>query len=284
MSTFDVSQQQPAQPQSSPSPSGSLFRNIIGLSIPLGRLFGIPVRMHVLFPAMCVCLAIYGAGWKNWSWVLFYIVLFGPLLAICVLIHELGHCWAARNVTAGHVDHILLWPLGGLAYVGHGGGPKDDIKVALAGPATHIPQLLFWLIILIILRHHNLSITIYLPLKEHFFSNLASASVRMNIILFVVNLLIPVFPLDGGRIFADALLLAGVPSNRSATIVMVVAFVMGVLFVIYGVYRSVSCVLIGLYVIFENARLMPLVMKGRADLHPLFAQQSGNANPAASAI
>lgn len=38
------------------------------------------------------------------------------------------------------VHGILLWPLGGLAFMGHSVSPRDDIVVAIAGPATHIPQ------------------------------------------------------------------------------------------------------------------------------------------------
>ena len=37
---------------------------------------------------------------------------------------------------------ILLWPLGGLAFVGHAGSPARDLYVAVCGPLTHIPQVL----------------------------------------------------------------------------------------------------------------------------------------------
>lgn len=41
------------------------------------------------------------------------------------------------------VDCILLWPLGGLALIGKSdrGTPLADLKVAVAGPLTHVPQL-----------------------------------------------------------------------------------------------------------------------------------------------
>lgn len=48
---------------------------------------------------------------------------YGPILLGTVLIHELGHALAARKV-GGHAHGILLWPLGGLVYVGHDCGPK----------------------------------------------------------------------------------------------------------------------------------------------------------------
>ncbi len=40
----------------------------------------------------------------------------------------------------GAVHGILLWPLGGLAFVGHAGSPARDLYVAVCGPLTHIPQ------------------------------------------------------------------------------------------------------------------------------------------------
>ena len=54
-----------------------------------------------------------------------------------------GHCFATRKV-GGEVHGILLWPLGGLAYIGHSGDAKDDLIVSIAGPLTHIPQALLW--------------------------------------------------------------------------------------------------------------------------------------------
>ena len=43
------------------------------------------------------------------------------------------------------VHSILLWPLGGFAFVGHSSTPAKDMLVAAAGPATHIPMFFIWL-------------------------------------------------------------------------------------------------------------------------------------------
>lgn len=53
----------------------------------------------------------------------YWFLILGPILLFTVLTHELGHCMAARQV-GGHAESILLWPLGGLAYIGHNQGPK----------------------------------------------------------------------------------------------------------------------------------------------------------------
>lgn len=54
---------------------------------------------------------------------LLWFLLLGPVLLLTVLIHELGHCLAARSV-GSEVQGILLWPLGGLAFIGKTPGPK----------------------------------------------------------------------------------------------------------------------------------------------------------------
>ena len=51
------------------------------------------------------------------------------------------------------VHGILLWPLGGLAFVGHSGTPARDIFVAVSGPLTHIPMFLVWFSALAIASH-----------------------------------------------------------------------------------------------------------------------------------
>jgi Zn-dependent protease len=53
-------------------------------------------------------------------------LMYGPILLLTVAIHELGHSLAARHV-GGQAEGILLWPLGGLAYVAHTCGPKGAL-------------------------------------------------------------------------------------------------------------------------------------------------------------
>lgn len=45
----------------------------------------------------------------------------------------------------GQADQIIIWPLGGLAFLSHDSGPKGDLWVTFAGPLTHIPQAAIWL-------------------------------------------------------------------------------------------------------------------------------------------
>src|SRR5262249_24582997 len=68
------------------------------------------------------------------------------LLFFSVLLHELGHCLAARMVD-GEANEVLLWPLGGLAFVEvphtwranfitAAGGPIVNLVLALAAAGT----------------------------------------------------------------------------------------------------------------------------------------------------
>src|SRR5947208_3107471 len=97
------------------------MRDPFSWSIPTVRLFGIHVRVHLLFPFVALGL-ILRAGFRKvnghdpveGAWIdaaLVMLLLFGS-----VLLHEFGHCFGARWV-GGDASEVLLWPLGGLASV-----------------------------------------------------------------------------------------------------------------------------------------------------------------------
>src|SRR5205807_4989903 len=59
------------------------------------------------------------------------------LLFLSVLLHEFGHCFGARFVD-GDAHEILLWPLGGLAYVEVPHTPRANFITTLAGPLVNL--------------------------------------------------------------------------------------------------------------------------------------------------
>ena len=165
----------------------------------------------------------------------------GPVLFGTVLVHELGHCFATWHV-GGEVHEILLWPLGGLAYVGHDGDAGAEVKVALAGPLTHLPQTLIWLILLAIGDAGDVS----LRTTGDFFADLCRDAIVLNLLLFLFNLCVPAYPLDGGRILSAGLLLAGVPVHAAANITVIASGVFGLLIVVLGfVYLNFLAVFVG---------------------------------------
>lgn len=116
-----------------------------------------------------------------------YVALFG-----LVLLHEFGHALACRSV-GGEADQIVLWPLGGVAYVSPPPRPGATLWSIAAGPLVNV--------------------VLAVPLMAGFIAGEMlewwprGSEVRMlvmslsviNIALLVFNLL-PVYPLDGGKI------------------------------------------------------------------------------------
>ena len=68
---------------------------------------------------------------------------------------------------------------------------KDMLWVALAGPAANLAMALAWTLLLRVYASSGM--------HEYFWFNMAVAGVNVNLVLMAMNLL-PVLPLDGGRI------------------------------------------------------------------------------------
>jgi stage IV sporulation protein FB len=109
-------------------------------SIPFFRLFGVQVRVHILFFLVTLGM-FFREAFREGSYVapldvfLFTVVmLFG-----IVLIHEFGHVFGGRSV-GGDCDEVLLWPLGGLAYVSVPNDWRSNFITSAAGPLTNLLQ------------------------------------------------------------------------------------------------------------------------------------------------
>ena len=59
------------------------------------------------------------------------------MLFISVLLHEWGHCFGARLVD-GDAHEILIWPLGGLAYVEVPHTARANFITTLMGPLVNL--------------------------------------------------------------------------------------------------------------------------------------------------
>ncbi len=107
-------------------------------SFPIGRLFGIGIRVHFLFPLVAAGLILRVALHKEaapGAWVDVAMVL--GLLFFTVFWHEMGHCYAGWRV-GGDAHEVLLWPLGGLAAVDVPHSPSANFIVAFGGPAVNL--------------------------------------------------------------------------------------------------------------------------------------------------
>jgi Zn-dependent protease len=114
------------------------MRDPLTWSFPLGRPFGIAVRVHLFFPLVAIGLVLRVAFQKDvlpFLWVEACILM--GLLFVSVLLHEFGHCFGARAVD-GDANEVLLWPLGGLANTEVPHTPRANFITTAAGPAVNV--------------------------------------------------------------------------------------------------------------------------------------------------
>ena len=164
--------------------------------IPLGRWFDINVRLHITFLFYAYYLVARSGDW-------FYGLAVVLGLYFCILLHEFGHALAARWCD-GEANDILLWPLGGLAFVRPAWSPTAHLITTVAGPFV---TLVLWLVfrgvaILMAVAVHSWGVG--WSGAYAFVFTLVVQLERLNLWLLLFNL-IPAFPMDGGRILRDTI-------------------------------------------------------------------------------
>ncbi len=152
------------------------------LSWKLGRVAGIDLFLHP--SALIVLFLVAGStGGNVLDAVPFVLALFGS-----IVLHELGHALMARRYGIGTQD-ITLYLIGGVARLNRmprSAGP--EMLIALAGPAVNVAIAAALAVVMIVCRR--------LGLPEQFWFEVLA----LNVGLVLFNLL-PVFPMDGGRVF-----------------------------------------------------------------------------------
>jgi len=163
------------------------------------RLAGIDVYVHATFFILIAWIGL--SYWKVEGSLAAVIAGVGFILALfgCVVLHEFGHALMARRYGI-RTRHITLLPIGGVAVLERmPDDPKQEIRVALAGPAVNLAIALgLWLWLAArgaLVAVDQISLT-----DGPFLERL----MVLNIVLAVFNLL-PAFPMDGGRVFRAAL-------------------------------------------------------------------------------
>ncbi len=163
-------------------------------SIHLFRVKGIDVDLH--WSWFLVALFEIQARKGSYSSVMWNVFEYLALFLI-VLLHEFGHALACRSV-GGTADHIMLWPLGGVAYVNPPQRPGATLWSIAAGPLVNValafPLALAWKAV------DELDWRASNPDAYQ----LMYAILFTNIVLLVFNIL-PIYPLDGGQILRSLL-------------------------------------------------------------------------------
>lgn len=191
------------------------------------RLLGIRLRIHILFWLVIGLSAVTGHFVETLT------------LFVIVVIHELGHVAAAREV-GWKVTEIELLPFGGVATIENeaAADPLDEIVVALAGPFLNITMifvsLLFWWS------------GVWTEEWTRFF-------VTSNVIIAGFNLL-PIWPLDGGRIL-QALLCFRLPYRTAALVSLGASSLLSALMLgVSGLSQQVNVLIIAAYLLVVNAQ------------------------------
>lgn len=181
-------------------------------AIHLFQVMGIDVFLHwTWFVVAAIEIGYMRNRYSSITWsILEYLSLF-----VIVLLHEFGHALACRQV-GGTADQIMLWPLGGVAYVNPPLRPGATLWSIAAGPLVNVLLLPFLTLAFIGARvagwahtHHDA----YLWLAAILFIDVA---------LLVFNLL-PVYPLDGGQILRS-LLWFFLGRGRSLAVATIIGF------------------------------------------------------------
>jgi Zn-dependent protease/predicted transcriptional regulator len=201
----------------------------------IGRLFGIPLRVHVswfivfglvswslavgYFPALLPGLPT-PSYWTN-------AVIAAAMLFGSVILHELGHSLVARR-RGVEIAGITLFAFGGVSQMTEEPrDPKTEFQVAIIGPVISV-VLASLFGVLAVVAHRALVVAPVVVLLSYL--------ARINLVLAVFNLL-PAFPLDGGRVLRAVLWRAQGSLHRATGTALAVGRVVAFAIIAFGVFQ-----------------------------------------------
>ncbi len=210
-------------------------------SFRLGTFRSIEVRVHATFFILVGFVAL--SHWRLGheparvvEAVAFILAIFG-----CVVLHELGHALTARKYGIVTRD-ITLLPIGGVARLERmPEDPRQELWVALAGPAVNLA------IALLLFAALSLSSGL-MPLEQLSVAGgpFLERLMVVNVFLAFFNLL-PAFPMDGGRVLR-ALLARRLEYTRATQVAAVIGQGMALLLAFVGVVYNPILLFIALFV------------------------------------
>lgn len=212
----------------------------------LTRIAGIDVYVHLTFFLILLWIGL--NVWQQTANLTAVVQGIGFVLILfaCVVMHEFGHALTARRFGI-KTRRITLLPIGGVASMEKmPDDPKQEILVALAGPAVNmVIASVLWLYLSLSQtplpnpeEQHN----ILFGNGGHMLYNIMS----LNIILGVFNLL-PAFPMDGGRVLRAALALT-MPHHKATEKAAAVGQILAVLMFGLGLLYNPFLMLISAFI------------------------------------
>lgn len=209
-------------------------------SFQIGKLFGIPIKVHVTFLLLLLFIGVVGSRQAGGSAAAFGMISI-VLIFFCVILHEIGH-----SLTAVHygvdVKDIVLMPIGGVSRMEEiPEDPRKEITISLVGPLVSFGlALIFFLAVQVTgqsLAFREFSI---------FGGNFLATLFWINLILGLFNL-VPAFPMDGGRVLRG-LLATGMDGLRATKIAVSVGQAFAILLFFFGIFFNWWMALIAIFI------------------------------------
>lgn len=208
----------------------------MGSSLRLFSVRGIDIKVHITFPLILVWAAIqFGAIAEEGMQGAVFGVIVTLLLFVIVVLHELGHAFTALEFDVP-IKQIILLPIGGVAQMARmPDEPREELLVALAGPAVNF-------VLGIVLWGIARAIGLSLAPREMLRSLQGMGALEPSAIfqyVFAANLflgvfnLLPAFPMDGGRVLR-ALLASWLEYGRATAIAVAVGQTLAWLMGLWG--------------------------------------------------
>jgi Zn-dependent protease len=222
-------------------------------SISLGSLAGIDIRVHpsLVLAAIWVSYEFGYAAGEGIPGIIFGLTLLTLILG-CVVMHELGHSFMAREFGSG-TKEITLYPLGGAAYIERmPANPKREAAVTIAGPLVNV-AIAACLLPLVIVTGLMAGFD---SVEEYIIAAAEPTLIGLIVSIFLFNIanvlfnLIPAFPMDGGRLVRAGL--TTILGRETATNVAVLfGYAIAAVMFIVGIWmRQPTLPLIALFVMY----------------------------------
>jgi Zn-dependent protease/CBS domain-containing protein len=222
---------------------------MIGQSWQIGRIFGIPLKVHVSWFLVFAWFT-YGLAEKyfpliltrpRWEyWLLGMVTAF--LLFASVLVHELGHSWVALRYRIP-IAQITLFIFGGMAQIRREAPtPRAEFLIAIAGPVVSVLLSIAFGVLAVVPGSPSDAVAVSTLLQE------------INLTLALFNL-VPGYPLDGGRVLRAGLWAWSRNFHSATRYASRAGQGVAILLMLFGLYLSMESAVNGVWMLLIGAFL-----------------------------
>mmetsp|Transcript_2035 Transcript_2035/g.2557 ORF Transcript_2035/g.2557 Transcript_2035/m.2557 type:complete len:309 (+) Transcript_2035:119-1045(+) len=275
----------------SPEEDADQSEDPTGLGCPRSISIGPNFEIHYTYFVVAVISVIYSyATYRSTRYSLCYLLSFGPILFITVLLHELGIVLAAHHL-GWSGSKIVITPLGGQKTT-----PRPSpithyrvLLVSLVGPLTFAIQMFIWWATL---KGFNFKLPIYITRAEYvafgswsnFWIMLGHFAFLINLTLMCFHLFLPVFPFDGAHILFSLLQMKGDTAEKAGLNVAMTSLLSSLVVFIIGIHHTFTegmqvlgfgLILLALWVVKTSLRLSASSRNGNLKEHPIFYSEEG---------